>query len=191
MRERGFSDEEMQQDHIRVGKSYMDGDRKITRWSGRIIFPYIERGRAVYIVGRSYNRKEPKYINSRGGKGLVVYGIERLNGERECILCEGIISARAAERATGVPAVSFLGKSGSSWQLSKLRTVCDRVYLSLDGGVGTTGTGNLRVGLTWKGFQVHEVTLPDKLDPDDLKGEYVYFFTKSKKIFASSAIIGR
>ena len=181
--ERGFSQAEIDKHGLRVGKEYIDPETKRLekRWKGRILFPFIENGRCTYIVGRSYLGHPTKYRNSKGSKKSVVYGLDKVNGEKECIITEGLISAIAAERATGIPAVCLLGKSNCNWALSKIRSKTNRVFLSLDGGI-TEGTANLKHRLIGMGFEVFEVTLPDDTDPDDLKDQYIEYFNQKKKI---------
>jgi DNA primase len=178
---RGFTEEEIEKYQIRVGKEYFDPERKwlIKRWKERILFPLFDSGKCVFICGRSYLGKDPKYLNSMGSKQSIVYGLERVQEGKECIIAEGIISAIAAERATGIPAVCLLGKSNSAWALSKIRAKVNRVYLSLDGGVKTT---DLRRQLLGLGFEVFEIELPKGKDPDEMGSEYAAYFNQMKKV---------
>ena len=177
--ERGFSDEDIKKYNLRVGKEFVDPEtnKTVYRWKGRILFPFFENGKCVYIVGRSYLGKQPKYINTSGSKNSIVYGLDRLDKNKECIVTEGIISAIAAERETGIPAVCLLGKSASDWQLSKIRNKANKVYLSLDGGVDDDSVKNkcLRDSI-----DTYKVILPKDKDPDDVKTEYKTFFANKK-----------
>jgi len=186
--DRGFTDEEIERYDIRSGHDYRDYSEKYQKeinigcWSGRVIFPFYEDGIPIYAVGRSYSGKEPRYINTLGNKSSVVYGIDRVKDV--AIICEGIISAIAAERTTGVPAVSFLGKTASTFQLEKLRMKCHQVFLSLDGDVSDRETRLFAKELLRLGFHVQHISLPDSKDPDDLKEDYSEYFSKSKKILS-------
>lgn len=185
---RGFTEEEIEKFHLRVGKNYKDKEGKDNhRWCGRILFPFIDEG-VKYIVGRSYTGKEPKYSNTNTPKNLIVYGLEFV--ENECILCEGIISAIAAYRYTGVPGISCLGKTPSNLQLTKIRSKCDTIYYSLDGDVTKEERHNVLRQLFNLGFKVFEVKIPlielpngEKIkDPDDFKEEYLKFFKEAKRL---------
>ena len=180
IKQRGFSDEEIQKYNLRVGKPFFDKERGQDNfsWSGRLMFPFIAEGETLFIVGRTVNGREPKYLNTATGKSFAVYGIEEVNGS-ECIICEGIISAIAASRATGIPAVAILGKTATTEQLSRIKAKCDKVYVSLDGGVDTS---DLARQLFNFGFQTWKVDLPEDQDPDDLGSAYKDYFQKARKI---------
>ena len=184
MHERGFTDEEMQKYSLRVGKNYKDEKGELVRrWAGRILFPFYEEGEVVFVVGRSYNDKDPKYINSLGSKDHVVYGIDRVV-DGSCILCEGIISAIASERVTGVPSISCLGKTATRYQLSKIRNKTNKIYVALDGTDDVTERDrkNLNRSLLKLGLEVFEVLPPKGQDPDDAKEDFLRCFKEAKRI---------
>lgn len=165
---RGFSRGEIDYYKLRVGKRYHDSDgKKISRWAGRIIFPFFYKGEVVFLVGRSYTGKEPKYLNSEGDKTEVLYGVDGIIGE-ECLLCEGIISSIAAQRKLNIPAVSCLGKTITDFQLSKLREKCSIVTVCLDGDVSKIERERFNFHLLGFGFIVYEMILPDGYDPDEM-----------------------
>jgi len=179
--DRGVTEEEIKTNNIRVGTSFYDDEwkRDNFKWSGRILFPFFNsEGEVTFIVARSINGKEPKYLNSKGGKSHAVYGLEKVKGTK-CILCEGIISAIAAERVTGISAVCLLGKTALPNQLLRLREKVSRIFLSLDGG---EKTNELQKQLFKFGFKVYKVTLPKDSDPDDLGANYLQFFQKAEKV---------
>ena len=183
--QRGFTQELIDRFQLRVGKEFetigFKGEPYLsTKWCGRVIFPYFEDGLPIFATGRAYVDKEPKYLNSTGPKSRVLYGIERVKN-RECILCEGIISAIAAEKATGIPAVAMLGKTATSPQLDRLRNVVDKVWLSLDGEVSNYEWRRSVRALVSRGFATYEVRIPNGTDPDDLKDEYKAYFDKAEK----------
>jgi len=186
IKSRGFSDREIRGNSLRVGKPYWDSTKNSDefKWSGRLLFPFFEDGYCRFIVGRSINGKEPKYLNSEGNRNLVVYGIDKVIGD-ECILCEGIISSIAAQRQTGVPAVATLGKYVTMDQISKIRNKCNRIYVSMDGDVtnGEISTlRNLFKNLIRFNFETYLVKLPSESDPDDLGPNYRYYFSHAEKV---------
>jgi len=194
---RGITDEEMSKFNIRVGKSYINEEGiTVSRWRGRVLFPFIENSKVVYIVGRSYTGKEPKYLNSSNSKSGIVYNIDSVNGK--AILTEGIISGIAAERYTKIPAVSLLGKTAVSYkmrykelsvdfsvQLEKIRSKADILYISLDGEVDIKkerASRDIVKKALDLSFILHLVKLPFNKDPDDLKEDYLIYFNQAKKI---------
>lgn len=181
MIERGFTEEEMKEYQICVGKDFDDekGDL-VRRWSGRIIFPFTENGEVVYLVGRAYDGGQPKYINTSGDKDAVVFGIDKVDGE--AILCEGIISAIAAQRTMGIPAVAVLGKTIKDHQLLKLRCRTDKLYVSMDGDVTREEKTKLNHKLLKAGFEIWEINLPNGLDPDDAGPEYKKYFNEAQRV---------
>jgi hypothetical protein len=178
---RGYSPEELIRYKVRVGKSYLEGAKTIKRWSGRIVFPFFYRDKCIYMVGRAYTGKEPKYINPDAPKGLIVYGIDEVKG-KTVILCEGIISAHSAERATGISAVAVLGKDPLDLQLQRIRDKCEVIYLSFDGDVDPAKKARVFKRLMSFGFQIWDVELPNGQDPDSLKDQYSLYFQNAKKI---------
>jgi hypothetical protein len=185
MDERGFTLEDIEKYNVRSGKSYRDeDDRLISKWTGRVVFPFYEDGICVYAIGRTYMRddKRSKYTNTDVPKSDIVYGINSVK-DKECIICEGLLSAMAAEKATGVSSVCLLGKTLSDFQLYKIRKKADRVWLSLDGGVPEKQVKSIARKLIRAGFQeVWRVDLPGEDDPDDLGDEYFNYFTRAKRI---------
>jgi len=185
MLDRGFSEQEIRKYDLRVGKSYVVNEETgetVKKWAGRVIFPFYDNGQVVYLVGRAYCGKEPKYINSKGDKSQIIYGIDNIK-DRTCILCEGIISAIAAERITNVSAVSMLGKTATNFQLSRLREQCDIAYACLDGGVEKIEKTKLNLRLLSFGFKVAEISLPGEKDPDELGSDFKQFFDEARWVY--------
>lgn len=181
MIDRGFSPEDIIKYNLRVGKPYEDINGKvITRISGRILFPFMLDGKCVYYVARTLNGATPKYLNSDGSKSTLVYNIDNVNGE--CIICEGIISAISAERTIGIPAVAVLGKSISFFQLNRIRSRSNKIYLSFDGDCSEEEISNILKKLTKVFDEVYLVKLPDGSDPDELKEEYKKYFMDAKRV---------
>jgi DNA primase len=181
---RGFTDDMMNMYNIRVGKSYWDKNKKDyeNKWGGRIIFPLFENGKCIYIIGRSYVNKEPKYINSEGMKGKLVFGIENINNDRIGVICEGIISSIAVRKYTNIPAVATLGKILSDYQVSIIRKVCDEVILSYDGDLSNEEIRKSANKLIKYGLKTWLVSLPEGSDPDDLGEKYINYFNNRKRI---------
>lgn len=182
MRDRGFSADEIVRYDLRVGRMVVDETtgKEMYRWANRIIFPFYDSGNVVFVVARTYTGKTPKYINSLGSKSLVVYGIDDIKDRT--ILCEGIISAIAAERNTNIPSVSVLGKTITRLQMSKLRSRCKKVYVCLDGDCTRREKNLLNRQLIATGFEVWEINLPKGKDPDDLGPQFKAYFRRARRV---------
>lgn len=184
---RKLNDDDIKKYNIRVGKSFWTTDKdgndyESNRWCGRIVFPFMEQGKAKFLVGRTYTNSPVRYLNSDDRKkDAYVYGIDNIKN-RTAILCEGIISAIAAEKATGVSAVSTLGCFSTELQLVKLSQRLDRVYLCLDGGVDKLIAKRLEKQLLSLDIEVLKISLPDESDPDDLGQEFIKYFQQAKLI---------
>jgi Toprim domain len=180
---RGFTDEEIEKYGLRTGTTYFEGEKKVSRWSGRILFPFMEDSEVTYVVGRTYVGASIKYLNSVGDKTGVVYGLDSVTDGR-FILCEGIISAIAAHRSTGVPAVCLLGKVLTDIQLSKLRNRADEVYVCLDGTEDVTARtrGQMHRRFLQAGFKVWTVPMPPGMDPDDEGPRFKQIFESSRRV---------
>lgn len=187
---RGYSPEELIRYNVRVGKRFIEKGEQVNKWAGRVIFPYFYEEQCIYLVGRSYTDKEPKYLNTPEPKTLVVYGLDDIKG-KIVILCEGIISAHAAQRYTGISAVAMLGKSPLDSQLNRLRHKCKIVYQCWDGDVSSEERLHNARKMISMGFEVWDIDMPTYEtvdgktvghDPDSLKEEFVHYFNQAKRI---------
>jgi len=162
---RGFNDTDISKYDLRVGRDYLEEGTTVKKWSGRVLFPYKDTGGEVlFVVGRSYAGKNPKYLNSKGDRSHAVYGLADVT-DGVAGICEGIIDAIAFKRATGIPGVCGLGKEYTEVQIQKIASKCHTVYESLDGDVDVS----LRVKLCMKflnyGVKVKNINLPNGEDP--------------------------
>lgn len=165
---RGFTDEEIADYDLRVGKDYHEDGKLIKKWSGRILFPYKnENGDVLFVVGRSYAGKEPKYINSTGNRSHAVYGLSEVNGGIAAA-CEGIIDAISFKKHTGIPGVCGLGKEYTSEQVSKIASKCRVIYEALDGDVDNEIRFKLCMSFAKVGIRVKNLNLPPKEDPNSI-----------------------
>lgn len=184
---RGYDPEYIiREHHVRVGKEFKKPDGTLSKiWIGRVIFPLFKDGKPIFAVGRSYIGREPKYLNSYGDKQGSLFGIERAIPGEPLILCEGVISALAAEKYTGLRAVAGLGKEVTDGQITTMKMMTNKLIVSIDGDVEDRVKNRLIERVLLQGFQVEYVSLPtdkERKDPDCLKGEYLDFFSSRKKI---------
>lgn len=177
--DRKFTDDEIKQYDLRVGKSYPHPTEGyvVNKWTGRVLFPMISEDKCRYIVGRTHIGHKNKYLNTSVSKSHVVYFLDQV-ADRSTILCEGIISAISATRSTGIQSISVLGKYPSDDQLATIRNKVDVIYNSLDGDVSLAERRELNKRLYKMGFKIYNIILPDKKDPDDLGFEYIKYFEK-------------
>ena len=176
--ERGFDQALIDKWGLRVGFSE---EREYKKWNGRILFPLYMDKDCVYIVARTYVGGEPKYLNSRGNKTLFVYGLDRVTTE-EALVCEGIISSIAAERYSGMQAVSVLGKSISRNQVMKIKSKVSKVTICLDGGVTDREIKDMVMKFKREYFTVNVIKIPGSYDPDELGPRFKEFFDKRKEV---------
>lgn len=181
---RGFSGFDLVKYDVRSGKAFIDENtgKVISKWRGRVIFPCYEDDHCVYAIGRSYIGDERKYVNVDVPKTDIVYGINNISN-RECIVCEGLLSAIAAEKYSGVSSVCLLGKTISPMQVQKIRRRADRVWQCLDGGVPEKQVRSMSKTLYKAGFkEVWRVNLPDASDPDELGEDFTYYFERATRV---------
>lgn len=188
---RGITPEDIERYQIRAGMTCDDSKR----WSGRVVFPCMSDNQCRYAVGRSYNGASQKYLNTAGSRSQIIYW-KHLVG-KTVIINEGIITAIAATKHTGIQAIPILGKVVTNHQANILRSMCDHAILSLDGDVVDLEIASALKTLFKAGFhEVEVVTLPPpvggktpgyKSDASDYsKSEYLSFFEnrKSHTIFS-------
>jgi len=172
--ERGFSDQELQTNSIRVGSSYYDSgqDRRIQRWAGRVLFPYFDGPEATYFLGRSYNGKKPKYLNCNASRSNIVYEIGWDKGVDYVMVVEGVISGISANRNSSMPAAPTLGKQITRNQMQKIRSRFNRGYVCFDGDLRREEDVFMKCvamkGFLKLGFEVYNMELPPGMDPDEV-----------------------
>lgn len=191
MLERGFTEQDLEHYKIRVGKEYEVNYRKVFKWVGRIIFPFFNsEGNCVYITGRSYTGKEPKYFNSEGDRSSLVFNLNSIQEEEPVILCEGIISSISAQKSTGVTSLALLGKSATWKQLNKIRSKTSKIYLCIDADTTQQEKKEIIIKLRKLRFEIYNINLPllynesgKKLkDPDDYKNQFFHFYKKAQRV---------
>lgn len=174
---RGFTKSDFKKYKIRAGIKFVDEQENfITKWDKRIVFPYFEDNQPLYAIGRSYDGKLPKYLNTQLSKSIVLYNHENIRDK--VIVCEGLLSAIAAERYSGITAVPILGVNISDYQAFLISRAKD-VFISLDGGVNPYKIANK---LKVFGCNLYHVNMPDGKDPDELREDYLTYFKSAKPI---------
>jgi hypothetical protein len=184
LKKRGYTLDDIENLNIRVGRDFFDKylNKMNLKWKGRILLPLINESRKCdYVIGRSYiDGVHPKYLNSKGKKSLYMYKFGELKDE--VILCEGVFSAYASHKYTGVSSACLLGKFFSDSQLKLLNTTVKKVYYSLDGDVDKYTRRTVINQLIGQNLEVYVVPLPKDKDPDDLKSNYKKYFDEARRI---------
>lgn len=127
----------------------------------KVIIPFIEGGRIVFLQGRRLDRGEPKYLHP--SRSLPLYNADTLldaeKGERVYIT-EGVFDAMMIEQ-DGYRAVGLLGVNGFKPEWVKLFKGLD-VVLALDNDeAGQKGTQDIASLFKLNGQGVDTLTLPE------------------------------
>lgn len=73
---------------------------------GRVVVPEVRKGSPCFLIGRSIDGDEPKYLGLR--KPKPIYGLEGVYGRNKVVLVEGVFDWLVLLQA-GYPAVAILG----------------------------------------------------------------------------------
>lgn len=168
--------------YVGSGKS----ERFATRFEGRVVFPYLENGRAVYLIGRSTpwtpapddGRRAPKYhkltVHSADRPWIServtndhLYNEPVLSGTDRVVVAEGVADAVALS-CLGVPVVSPVTVSFNATDLERFVTKVQaagigRVEILFDNelsGSGNHGARETGRKLVERGLQAVVLTLP-------------------------------
>ncbi len=173
LKNRNITDNEIANLSIRVGVK--------GKWIGRVLFPFYKDNKPVFLIGRSYNEDSYRYLNSKGNKDKLLYKVGKQT--KTCILCEGIFSAIAAHKYTGIHSIATLGKGVTHQQLKQIINEYSTVYYSFDGDV--VGWAKMKVlrPLMESNLKIFNVRLPYGEDPDDVKEHYIDYFNNAERIF--------
>ena len=162
---RGVSDLQMRRH--RVGVSY------VGRYAYRILFTAYDKGELVSVNARDFTgRKIPKYLNSRGDKGIFAFE----PSAKQVVLCEGAIKALRVRRSMPVSAGALLGSTLTDRQLAQISAgACEEIVLYPDPDApGLAGVIKIADKLreNWGGGVkiAWPVKLPaDEADPRDIR----------------------
>ncbi len=155
-----------------------DGGRIHDAFWNRIMFPIWDtQGRIVAFGGRAMGDAMPKYINSSEtpvySKSRHLYGLFQglatLRKERHVVILEGYMDVVTCHQFGLDYTAATLGTALTDDHVRTLRRYADRVTLLFDpdaaGAQASLRGGELLVA---DGFTVDVVTLPDKVDADEL-----------------------
>ncbi|MCG7853486.1 MAG: CHC2 zinc finger domain-containing protein, partial [Methanosarcinaceae archaeon] len=156
-------------------------------FANRVIFPFLNNERAVYLTGRSINQTEPRYLNLPAGEFFkkTIYNSNALrSAAKEIYITEGIIDCILAEQM-GFSAIALAGMVAKD-DLAKLLND-KNVYIAFDNeesGAGQKGAEKLASDLLIHEKDARIITLPRR--PGIAKVDLAdYLSSESKDNFLS------
>ena len=152
-------------------------------YRGRMIFPILGAdGKVLGFGGRVLNDDKPKYINTGDtpiyNKRNNLYGLYLHKNEKlsDLVMTEGYMDVIGLYKAGVTNAVASLGTALTQQQARLLKKYVTKVYIAYDGdAAGQNATLRGMDILKAEGLEVHVITFPDDLDPD----EYVQIYGKT------------
>jgi DNA primase len=131
--------------------------------AGRIVVPELRGGQTIWFIGRAFGgRHGPKYLALRGDRPVL--GYERVVGQRDVFLCEGVFDYLTAI-SWGLAACSSCGTSLPSGRLGFLARA-RAVYGVFDADAGGRQAAERFAGLL--GDRFRPIRLPEGRDLNDL-----------------------
>jgi DNA primase len=162
----------------KVGLTKVDGERKIDRFRGRVMFPILSHtGRVLGFGGRILNKdtKTAKYLNSPESiiyyKSKILYGIFHAKGyiakADECFLVEGYTDVISLYQADVKNVVSSSGTALTVDQILLIKRFTKNITLLYDGDPAGIKASLRGIDLILEqGMNVRVVLFPDGEDPD-------------------------
>lgn len=194
MRERGYSDQELEQASlVSKGKQgYFD------RFRERIIYPIMDNsGRVAGFGGRVLQKdaRGAKYLNSAETpvfhKSRLLFGLDKaadaISRSRTALVVEGYMDVIALHQNGIGNAVAALGTAFGESHLGILKRYCEKVVFLFDGDAAGLAAANRAVDQGVKSdLKQAIVILPGGSDPDDFSmkqgGEALTAYTEQKQL---------
>ena len=161
-----------------VGLTKVDGDRKLDRFRGRVMFPILSHtGRVLGFGGRILTKdtKAAKYLNSPESiiyhKSKILYGIFHAKGfiakADECFLVEGYTDVISLFQAGVKNVVASSGTALTVDQILLIKRFTKNITLLYDGDPAGIKASLRGIDLILEqGMNVRVVLFPDGEDPD-------------------------
>ena len=159
----------------------VDEKEPYDRFRGRLMIPIRDpRGRVIAFGGRILGAGEPKYLNSPDtplfDKGRTLYNLDRAAAaarkSERVIVVEGYMDVIALAQAGYEESVAPLGTALTEDQIARLWRVSDCPIICFDGDSAGQKAAlraiNRALPYLEPGKSLQFVTLPAKLDPDDV-----------------------
>ena len=176
-------------------------DKYIDFFSGRLIFPLIDRNNTIAFSARKLNENDfgGKYINSTDTliykKSNVLYGLNKtkdyIKEKKYVIIVEGAMDFISLYENGIKNIVSPWGTALSDNQIKILKMITKNIYINFDTDEGFAGQNNaIKAGYTLfkNGIEPKIIAFPTIADPDDFIKEkgtdaYLKCVKNSKKLF--------
>jgi len=176
-------------------------DKYIDFFSGRLIFPLIDRNNTIAFSARKLNENDfgGKYINSTDTlvykKSNVLYGLNKtkdyIKEKKYVIIVEGAMDFISLYENGVKNIVSPWGTALSDNQIKILKMITKNIYINFDTDEGFAGQNNaIKAGYTLfkNGIEPKIIAFPTIADPDDFIKEkgtdaYLKCVKNSKKLF--------
>ncbi len=183
LKEKGYSDEEVEKAGLAVGSSSGGSYRRYDRFRGRIMFPIFDfNSQPIGFGGRIFDledkdKKEAKYINTSNtpiyDKSKTLYGLNKarsdIRKENACVLVEGYTDVIMSSQAGVGSVVATSGTALTSYQLDVLKRYSDNLITAFDMDVAGDLATKRGIDMAQeKGFNIKVAIMPDGLDPADL-----------------------
>jgi len=161
-----------------VGLTKVDGDRKLDRFRGRVMFPILSHtGRVLGFGGRILTKdsKAAKYLNSPESiiyyKSKILYGIFHAKGfiakADECFLVEGYTDVISLFQANVKNVVASSGTALTVDQILLIKRFTKNITLLYDGDPAGIKASLRGIDLILEqGMNVRVILFPDGEDPD-------------------------
>ena len=159
----------------------VDDKEPYDRFRGRLMIPIRDpRGRVIAFGGRILGEGEPKYLNSPDtplfDKGRTLYNLDRAAASahkaNEILVVEGYMDVISLAQAGYEGVVAPLGTALTEDQIARLWRVSDCPTICFDGDAAGQKAAARAIGRALPflepGKSLKFITLPHKLDPDDV-----------------------
>lgn len=183
---KGFTEGDM----MKAGVLAENGGKRYDRFRNRIVFPITDaNARVIGFGGRIFPTEKlavttgpdaAKYINTPQtplyDKSAVLYAFDKaktaIRKENACILVEGYMDALMAHQAGTAHTVAVSGTALTMPQLTALKRLCDRMYMSFDADEAGESATRRSIDLALEmGFDVKAIEMSGLKDPADLVHE--------------------
>ena len=178
LRQRGFTDEELQAADVAVRRS----GRLDDRFFSRVMFPICdEQGRVIAFGGRVLDDGKPKYLNTKEtpvfhkGKHLFAFdrAKETIAARGVAVVCEGYTDVMAMHEAGFTNAVAALGTSFSIDHVRTLARFAKRIVCMFDGDAAGQRAAERAIQFLDKSeADLRCVVLPGGQDPAEFLAEH-------------------
>lgn len=161
-----------------TGLTKVDGQRKVDRFRGRVMFPILSHtGRTLGFGGRILKKdaKAAKYLNSPESpiyhKSKILYGIYQAKAAiaraDECYLVEGYTDVISLHQAGITNVVASSGTALTTEQIALIKRFTPHITLLFDGDAAGVRASLRGIDLLLaQSMQVRVVLFPDGDDPD-------------------------